>query len=279
MTRNTLFTALTLTAGIAVAAFVLTDSNSTQSGDVPNGMTQRADTSASLMAVQAAETTATMEAGPLDQMAQKLKDRLQNEPNDMEGWVLLGRTYQYMNNQTAADEAYAKAAALGLPPARLDEIRSGMTAKQPAQPSRAFPEPKTSRNLTAVMIDQALKDSPDKAQASVSGSVNITPELAKQLSNKNATLFIFARADKGPPMPLAAIRQTPAQLPFSFTLDDTNAVIPDRKLSSATAVVIGARISFSDSATATQGDLEGFSQTINPTSGNNVTIEINQIRK
>ncbi|WP_428033761.1 c-type cytochrome biogenesis protein CcmI/CycH [Amphritea sp.] len=279
MTRNTLFTALALTTGLAVTAFVLTSSNSTQSGNVAGGMTQRDTTPSSLMAVQAAETTATMEAGPLDQMAQKLKDRLQNEPDDMEGWVLLGRTYQYMNNQAAADEAYAKATALGLAPARLAEIRSGMAAKTPAQPSRVFPEPKTSRNLTAVMIDQALKDSPDKAQASVSGSVNITPELAQQLNNKNATLFIFARADKGPPMPLAAIRQTPAKLPFSFTLNDSNAVIPDRKLSSATAVVIGARISFSDSATATPGDLEGFSQTIDPTAGNNVTIEINQIRQ
>ncbi|MBN0987548.1 tetratricopeptide repeat protein [Amphritea pacifica] len=279
MTRNTLFTALALTAGLATAAFFLTNSNSTQSGEPANGMTQRNGTGTSLMAAQAAETTATMEAGPLDQMAQKLKKRLENEPDDMEGWVLLGRTYQYMNDQTAADQAYAKATALGLPPARLEEIRSGMAAKQPAQPSRAFPEPKTSRNLTAVMIDQALKDSPDALPASVSGSIKITPELAKQLTDKTATLFIFARADKGPPMPLAAIRQSPAQLPFNFTLDDSNAVIPDRKLSSAKAVIIGARISFNDSATAAAGDLEGFSQVINPASGSHVTIEINQIHK
>ncbi len=277
MKRNTLFTVVVLAAGLVTSVFVFQNSNSTQSGDYLTSTTQPSSTATPFMAVEAADNKSQIQAGPLDQMAQKLVDRLKNEPDDMEGWVLLGRTYQYMKDQTAADQAYAKATVLGLAPARLEEIRSGMSTKP--KPTRAFPEPKTSRNLTAVMIDQALKDDSDTESVSVSGEVKITPELAEKLANKNATLFIFARADKGPPMPLAAIRKTPVTLPLSFTLDDSNAVIPDRKLSSASSVVIGARISFSDSATASKGDLEGFSLAVNPASGDNVTIEINQTRQ
>lgn len=279
MKRNTLFTAVALAAGFITTVFVLQDSNSTQSGEYLASMTKPSSTTRSFMAAEAADNTNQIQAGPLDQMAQKLRDRLKNEPDDMEGWVLLGRTYQYMKDQAAADQAYAKATALGLTPARLEEVRSGMSAKQESQPTRAFPKPKTSRSLTAVMIDQVLKDDPDTKKVSVSGEVKITPELAEQLTNKNATLFIFARADKGPPMPLAAIRKTPATLPLSFTLNDSNAVIPDKKLSSSSLVVIGARISFSDSATASKGDLEGFSKAVDPASGNSVTIEINQTRQ
>ncbi|BBB26747.1 tetratricopeptide repeat protein [Amphritea japonica] len=276
MTRNTLFTAVALATGLVTAAFLLQGGNSTQSGEYLASTTQSSNTS--LMAAEAADNNQ-LQAGPLDQMAQKLKDRLQNEPDDMEGWVLLGRTYQYMKDQSAADQAYAKATALGLTPARLKEVRSGMSVTQKAPPKRVFPEPKTSRNLTAVMIDQALKDGPDTQQISVSGEIKITPLLAEQLAGKNATLFIFARADKGPPMPLAAIRKTPATLPLNFTLSDSNAVIPDRKLSSSNAVIIGARISFNDSATASKGDLEGFSQIVDPASDDKVTIEINQVRQ
>lgn len=279
MTRNTLFTAVALAVGLVTAVFVLQDRSSTQSGEYLARMTQPSSTTSTLMTAEAADNTNPIQAGPLDQMAQKLSDRLKNEPDDMEGWVLLGRTYQHMKDQTAADQAYVKATALGLTPARLEEVRSGMSAKQESQPTRIFPKPKTSRNLTAVMIDQALKDDPGSKQVSVSGEVKISPELAEQLTNKNATLFIFARADKGPPMPLAAIRKTPVTLPLSFTLNDSNAVIPDRKLSSSNSVIIGARISFSDSATASKGDLEGFSKAVDPASDNSVTIEINQTRQ
>lgn len=277
MTRITLFTTVALAAGIVTAFFILQSGSSTQPGDYLTSSPQPPNTS--LMAAEAANNNSQIQAGPLDQMAQKLKDRLKNEPDDMEGWVLLGRTYQYMKDQVAADQAYAKATALGLTTARLKEVRNDMSETQKNQPERIFPEPKTSRNLTAVMIDQALKDEPDTTQVSVSGEVKITPLLAEQLANTNATLFIFARADKGPPMPLAAIRKTPATLPLSFTLNDSNAVIPDRKLSSSNAVIIGARISFNDSATASKGDLEGFSQIVDPASGDMVTIEINQVRQ
>jgi cytochrome c-type biogenesis protein CcmH len=72
-------------------------------------------------------------------------------------------------------------------------------------------------------------------------------------------VFLFARAAQGPRMPLAVLRAQVKDLPLTFTLDNSMAVMPARKLSDADTVVVGARISKSGSATPQSGDLEGFS--------------------
>jgi len=57
------------------------------------------------------------------------------------------------------------------------------------------------------------------------------------------TLFIFARAAEGARMPLAILRKRVADLPLSFTLDDTLALTPEMKISSFAEVKIEARVS------------------------------------
>ena len=47
-----------------------------------------------------------------------------------------------------------------------------------------------------------------------------------------------------------------------FTLDDSSAMSPASRLSSAAQVVVGARISKSGNATPQPGDLQGFSQPV-----------------
>jgi cytochrome c-type biogenesis protein CcmH len=71
------------------------------------------------------------------------------------------------------------------------------------------------------------------------------------------TLFIYARAASGPPMPLAAIKLKAAVLPLRFVLDDSSALTPGTPLSDAGQLIVGARISASGSATPQPGDLEG----------------------
>lgn len=86
--------------------------------------------------------------------------------------------------------------------------------------------------------------------------VSLAPSLRDRL-RRGAVLFVYARAEQGPPMPLAVARLDARQLPATVTLTDALAMAPQLKLSSATAVVVGARVSASGQAIAQSGDLEG----------------------
>ncbi len=123
-------------------------------------------------------------------------------------------------------------------------------------------------------VDEARKlagvgsaSTPDKPAmatgASVSGTVTLAPALAAK-ARPDDTLFVFARATQGPRMPLAIVRKQVKDLPLTFTLDDSMAMTPAAKLSSASLVVVGARISARGDATPQPGDLQGFSAPVSP---------------
>ena len=95
----------------------------------------------------------------------------------------------------------------------------------------------------------------------ISGKVSIAPSLAGKGSATD-TLFVFARETNGPPMPVAIMRATKKDLPFTFRLDDSTSPMPSRKLSDAGPVVIVARLSKSGQAMPQSGDLEGASQPV-----------------
>jgi cytochrome c-type biogenesis protein CcmH len=113
------------------------------------------------------------------------------------------------------------------------------------------------------------------AQQTVSGSVEISPELAARVAAGD-TLFVFARAAQGPRMPLAIVRRA-ATLPYAFTLDDSMAMAPNMKLSGQSQVVIGARISRSGNATPQAGDLTGQSAVVSP-GAQGLRIVIDQVQ-
>ncbi len=93
---------------------------------------------------------------------------------------------------------------------------------------------------------------------SISGTVAISDAIASNV-NPNDTLFIYARAETGPKMPLAILRLKAGDLPTEFTLTDEMAMTPAMKLSSFPNVVIEARISRSGQAVPSSGDLQGLS--------------------
>lgn len=97
----------------------------------------------------------------------------------------------------------------------------------------------------------------------VSGQVHLAPALAARLAPGD-TLFVFARAEQGPRMPLAIIKRPADGRPFDFTLDDSMAMAPNMRLSSFPKVTIGARISRSGQATPQPGDLLGQSEVVSP---------------
>ncbi len=77
---------------------------------------------------------------------------------------------------------------------------------------------------------------------------------AKAKVNKDQIVFIYARAWKGSPMPLAISRIKVADLPATITLDETMAMSPAASLANATDVEVVARISPEGSAQAKVGD-------------------------
>jgi len=99
------------------------------------------------------------------------------------------------------------------------------------------------------------------ATASISGEVTLAPELMRQ-AKPDETVFIFARAVDGPPLPLAVIRTTVKELPLRFTLDDSMSMAPTARLSMHRQVVVSARVSRSGQAMPQPGDLIGTVQPV-----------------
>lgn len=91
------------------------------------------------------------------------------------------------------------------------------------------------------------------AAKSVRVKVSLSPEAQAQASPDD-TVFIFARAVEGPPMPLAASRHQVRDLPIEVTLDDAMAMMPQMKMSAFDAVNVSAKISSSGNATVSSGD-------------------------
>lgn len=104
----------------------------------------------------------------------------------------------------------------------------------------------------------ASANAPDAAAhgASLQVQVALAPALKSRLAAGD-TVFVYARAENGPPMPLAVAKLDASQLPATVTLTDAMAMTPDLKLSSVPQVFVGARISHSGQPMAQPGDLEG----------------------
>ncbi|HEK1690445.1 TPA: c-type cytochrome biogenesis protein CcmI [Pseudomonas putida] len=112
-----------------------------------------------------------------------------------------------------------------------------------------LPEGDASRAALQGGIDRAaerLGGNTGKPEAPVAARLRVRVELAPALKDKvkpDDTVFIFARATNGPPMPLAAKRVTVAQLPLEVELSDADAMMPQMKLSDFAEVQLVARVS------------------------------------
>jgi cytochrome c-type biogenesis protein CcmH len=107
-------------------------------------------------------------------------------------------------------------------------------------------------------------------------NVALDPKLKDKL-DPEATLFVFARAASGPPMPLAIQRLKASQLPATVTLDDSMSMMPAMKLSKFPEVVVGARVSKSGNAMPQSGDLQTLSSPLDSKRSEPVALTIDQV--
>ena len=264
-------------------------------------------------------------------MVEKLEQRLKEDPENAEGWQMLGRSYMYMQRFSDAASAYEKALALDGKNAEilteyaesLAMVRRGdMQGKpteyvlqalelEPTLPKALWlagaakmqmqdyqgaidywqrlmqmHEPNSEGAVELQkridMAAQALRDSGGKpvlekpaakleVKTIISVEVKLDPALASKASPED-TLFVFARAVNGPPMPLAIVRKQVKDLPLNVVLDDSMAMTPRARMSNFERIYIGARISKSGNAAPEEGDLQGRSAIIN--TGNKASARI-----
>ncbi len=147
-------------------------------------------------------------------------------------------------------------------------------------------------------IEQSAPASAAASTAAASAAVPVAPEsksatpttpvegiavkvnLSEALKSKvqaGAVLFVFARAENGPPMPLAIARLPVGEFPVELNLDTTMGMLPSMTLSQFERVIVGARISMSGNAQAQAGDLEGFSPGLDWRAAGGVEISIDKV--
>ena len=298
--------------------------------------------SVSLPMVQGGLDVAHQTSEGLDALSERLKKKLEQNPNDGVGWALLARSYVEIGRHADALPMYEKAMklipddpqmlvdyadALGMlhgrklagKPEQLiqqalkidpNHVKALMLAGTVAFDRKEFGRAaqyweRASANLSAdaetevrqellsgiaeakglaggkpviaKVVDLAAPLTRSGGQtAAISGTVSLASGLAGKVAPTD-TLFVFARAMNGSPMPVSIVRATKQDLPFTFQLDDSTSPMPSRKLSDAGTVVIVARLSKSGQAMPQSGDLEGMSQPVK-SGADGITIVIDRER-
>lgn len=189
------------------------------------------------------------------------------DPKNVKALMLAG-TVAFNHKEFGRAASYWEQARINLPPdtdpGAVQEIMNGIAeAKELGGISQ-----------TTVASASTAPVKPAAPALAISGQVTIAPSLAGKGSPTD-TLFVFAREMSGPPMPVAIVRATKKDLPFTFRLDDSNSPMPSRKLSETGQVVIVARLSKSGEAMPKSGDLQGTSQPVKP-GMNGITVTIDR---
>ena len=172
--------------------------------------------------------------GSVTSMLAGLEERLQEDPDDGSGWLLLAKSYRHLGRENDARSAYARAASLG------------------------FADDSFAEQLPAA------EDAP-ATTVEIRGTVTLSAA-ARESVLETDTVFVIAKAATGAPMPLAVVRKPASELPFEFVLNDSASMVKGNPLSAAERVVVSVKISRTGDALQTSAGLEASSTAV-PTRG------------
>jgi len=204
----------------------------------------------------------------------KLKTEVKNKPQDKEKLNLLANSYIVASLHTEAAEILE-----GL-------IKSGQTDVNTLLKTADSLSRSAKGNVTLranQLIDQALQAEPNnpqalwlagmgdaqqgrnsgssaevKNEASSSQTITVLVEIDKatqQASSPNDTVFVFAKAHKGPPAPLAVKRLSVKDLPMTVTLSEQDAMLPSLTIAKFNEIELTAKISKSGNPADKTGDI------------------------
>jgi cytochrome c-type biogenesis protein CcmH len=179
--------------------------------------------------------------------------------------------------------ADAEARRDGRPPPEPETAPGEETASADNAPGSEGAAPETAAQngiAGSVPSGSAVTDNVAAGTSSAAPRLTVNVALDPKLKDKldaEATLFVFARAASGPPMPLAIQRLKAGQLPVTVTLDDSMSMMPAMKLSKFPQVVVGARVSKSGNAMPQSGDLQVLSAPIESSRSEPIALQIDQV--
>jgi hypothetical protein len=189
----------------------------------------------------AAVATAKPGAGSMDAAIAALEARLAKGGGTPDDWELLAKSFEFLGRPADAAKARAK--------------------QLPALAADAKP------TASAAVVGPGV---------AVNGEVTLAADLAGK-ATAGETLFIVAKSVDAPGIPVAVFRGSVGSWPLKFTLDDSQAMMPGRNLSSAGRVTIEARISQKGQPLPAAGDLQGTSGVINPADRHPLKITIDRV--
>lgn len=204
--------------------------------------------------------------GQLDDLSrQLLTSVVQREPAHEGALLLLG-----LGAYRSGDHALAVSV--------LEQLQKVRGQRSSGDGSAAMQE--VARTLADARLQLQAKADGTALAASTS-RLTVSVQVDKSLAGKfspNDVVYVFARALQGPPMPLAVVRKTAADLPLMVELDDSQSMMPDRPLSSVKEIVVEARISRHGSPEKQAGDLEAVAVPVRQSEqAQKVVLRINSV--
>lgn len=191
---------------------------------------------------------------------------LEMQPDNQQGLWLLGIAQNERSDHSAAIATWQKL---------LPLLQGDQQSQQQVQ--QLIDGARQSMSRPAAETTAAQNGGDPAVSAGLTVNVQLKNGLGTELPADTA-VFVYAKAANGPPMPLAVVRKTLADLPFTVLLSDADAMMPAMKLSAFDQVIVGARLSLSGDAIAQSGDIYGEVQDVVPGQAEQLTVEIATIK-